>query len=254
MLAAERHRRILDLLLKAEAISTVDVARELRVTAETVRRDFETLEADGRLSRQHGGAVCADDSRRDLSLNSRESVNVAAKNTIAKLALSQINAGDTVFFDASSTVFHLACLLSNIELTVLTTALKAAMELARRPSVQVIILGGVVNHRSLSCQGALAENALDSFHVQKAFMSCRGVDAARGVSEANSEQAGLKRKIMALADQSILLADHTKMGIKSSFLFADLSDFGALITDRSPPKSITAALRRGKANVLTNVG
>ena len=107
MLAAERQRRILDMLLKAEAISTAQVAGELGITAETARRDFERLEAEGRLSRRHGGAVCVDDTRRDLSLNSREMANVAQKQTIAELAAPLIQPGDTVFFDASSTVFHL---------------------------------------------------------------------------------------------------------------------------------------------------
>jgi DeoR family fructose operon transcriptional repressor len=254
VLAAERQRRILDMLLKAETISTVAVAKNLGITSETARRDFETLEAEGRLSRRHGGAVCVDDSRRDLSLNSRERANVAAKREIAKLAVAQINAGDTLFFDASSTVFHLACLLSNIELTVLTTALKAAVELTRRSAIQVILLGGVVSHRSLSCQGALAESALESYHVRKAFMSCRGIDAARGASEANSEQAGLKRKIMRMADQTILLADNTKMGLKSSFLFAELQEFDVLITDCAPPKAVRKALEQGDGKVLTNGG
>ncbi|HWD19798.1 MAG TPA: DeoR/GlpR family DNA-binding transcription regulator [Verrucomicrobiae bacterium] len=252
MLAVERHRRILDMLLKAEAVSTVTVARELGITAETVRRDFEELEADGRLSRRHGGAVCADDSRRDLSLNSRENANVAEKRAIAQLALPLIQPGDTVLFDASSTVFHLAAALSNIELTVVTNALKAAIELSRRPAIQVIVVGGAVNPRSLSCQGSLADLALESFHIQKAFLSCRGVDAARGASEANGEQAGLKRKIIELADQAVLLADHTKTGSKSSFIFGALSDFDALITDRPPPSAVKNALRKGGGKLITH--
>jgi DeoR family fructose operon transcriptional repressor len=254
MLAAERHRQILEMLLKAEAVSTAAVAAELGITAETARRDFEALEAEGRLSRRHGGAVCRDEGRRDLSLNSRESVNVAEKREIATLALSQINPGETLFFDASSTVFALACLLSNIELTIVTNALKAAMELARRPAIQVILLGGAVNHRSLSCQGALADGALESYHVQKAFISCRGLDAARGASEANSEQAGLKRRVIRLADQTMLLADHSKMGIKSSFLFAALPELDALITDCPPPRAVRQALQRGEGRLLTHAG
>ena len=159
---------------------------------------------------------------RDLPLDSREMANVAEKEAIARVALAQIQTGDTVFFDASSTVFHLACLLANLEVTVLTNGLKVAIELARRPAVEVILVGGVVSHRSLSCQGTLADQMLESYHVQKVFMSCRGLDAERGLSEANAEQAGLKRKIIRLSDRTIVLADHTKMGLKSSYFFAGL--------------------------------
>src|SRR5580658_5851747 len=126
MLAAQRHQRILDMILKTGAVSTVRVARALAISEETARKDFEKLEADGLLSRHHGGVVRLDDHHRDLSLDSREVSNVAEKKAIAGLALGQIQAGDTVFFDASSTIFYLDCLLPNMEITVLTTALKVA--------------------------------------------------------------------------------------------------------------------------------
>jgi DeoR/GlpR family transcriptional regulator of sugar metabolism len=250
MLAVERQHRILDMLLKSRAVTTVNAAKTLAVTEETVRRDFEKLEADGHLSRQHGGAVRVNDSRIDLPLDSRETANVTEKEAIAKIAREQIQTGDTVFFDASSTVFHLAGLLANLEVTVLTNALKVAVELARQPAVEVILLGGVVNHGSLSCQGFLADQLLESYHVHKAFMSCRGLDAQRGLSEANVEQAGLKRKIIKLSDQTIVLADHTKMGLKSSYFFARLQDVDTLITDRPPGTKVKQALQRSGGELL----
>jgi DeoR family fructose operon transcriptional repressor len=250
MLAIERQHRILDMLLESEAVSTGKVARVLDISEETVRRDFEKLEGDGQLARKHGGAVRINDSRRDLSLNSRELANVAEKEAIARAALSQIQAGDTIFFDASSTVFHLACLLPNLEATVLTNALKTAIELTRRSAIQVILVGGVVSHRSLSAQGALADQMLEYYHVQKAFMSCRGLDAERGLSEANVEQAGLKRKIARMADHIIVLADHTKMGLKSSYFFARLEEIDLLITDRLPEKSVKQTLRKGAGKLM----
>ena len=57
MLAIERQHRILDMLLKSGAVTTAKVAKVLAVSEETVRRDFEKLEADGHLFREHGGAV-----------------------------------------------------------------------------------------------------------------------------------------------------------------------------------------------------
>ena len=250
MLAVERQHRILDMLLKTRAVTTARAAKALAVSEETVRRDFEKLEANGRLSRAHGGAVRINDSRSDLPLYSRETANVAEKAAIAALALAQIQAGDTVFFDASSTVFHLAGRLANLEMTVLTNALKVAVELARHPAVQVILVGGEVNHGSLSCQGALADQMLEAYHLQKAFMSCRGLDAERGLSEANAGQAGLKRKIIKLADRTIVLADHTKMGLQSSYFFARPQDIDVLITDQPPEQKIKRALQRGGGKLI----
>lgn len=250
MLAAERQQRILDMLLKSRAVRTVMAAKSLAISEETVRRDFEKLEMDGLLSRRHGGAVRLNENHRDLSLDSREIANVAEKKIIAGLALEQIQTGDTVFFDASSTVFHLAQLLPNLKITVLTSALKVAVELARRPSIQVILSGGAVSPRSLSCQGSLADLILERCHVQKAFLSCRGLDAKRGLSEANVEQAALKQKITTLADQTILLADHTKATVKSSYFFAKLTDVDVFITDRNPGNAVKKTLEKGGGKLI----
>ena len=242
------------MLLKSRTVTTVEVAKALAATEETVRRDFEVLEAGGHLSRKHGGAVRINDSQIDLPLDSRETANVAEKEAIAKVALTQMRKGDTLFLDASSTVFHLACLLPNLGLTVLTNALKVAVELARQPAVEVILVGGVVNHSSLSALGALTDQMLESYHVQKAFMSCRGLDTRCGLSEANAEQAGLKRKIIRLSDQTVVLADHTKMGLKSTYFFAKLGGVDILITDRPPERQLKQALKRGGCKLLLPEG
>jgi DeoR family fructose operon transcriptional repressor len=250
MLAAQRQQRILDMVLKSGAVSTARAARALDVSEETARRDFEMLEAEGLLSRRHGGAVRLNDSHRDLPLDSRESANVEEKKALAKSALALINAGDFLFFDASTTVFHLARLLPNIELTVLTPALKVAIELARRPAIRVILSGGTVGHGSLSCEGDLAAASLERCQVKKAFFSCRGVDPQRGLSEANLEQADLKRQMMNLAEQTILLADHSKIGVKSSWFFAKLSDVDTFIADRKPGQAVMRALNTGGVKLI----
>jgi DeoR/GlpR family transcriptional regulator of sugar metabolism len=250
MLAAQRQQRILDMVLKFGAVSTAKAARALAISEETARRDFERLEAEGLLSRRHGGAVRLNDSHRDLPLDNRESANVEEKKSLAKTALALISTGDSLFFDASSTVFHLARLLPNMDLTVLTTALKVAIELARRPAIRVILSGGTVGHGSLSCQGDFAAASLERCQVQKAFFSCRGVDPNRGLSEASLEQADLKRKMMGLAEQTILLADHSKVGVKSSWFFAKLSDVDIFIADRKPGYAVMRALKKKGAKLL----
>jgi len=251
MLAVERQQRILEIVLKSGAMTTTDAARRLKISEETARRDFEKLEADGLLARSHGGAVRLNDNHRDLSLGSREIECVPEKKIIAELAGRQIQTGDTVFFDASSTVFYLARLLPNMAVTVLTTGLKIAIELARRPAVEVILTGGNVGHRTLSCYGNLADSLLQRCHVHKAFLSCRGIDPLRGLSDPTVEQADLKRKMMDLAEQTFMLADHSKIGVKSSWFFAKLTDVDVFIADRKPAGSIARAMQIAGRRIIT---
>ncbi len=250
MLAVERHQRILEMLLKSGTVTTTKAAKALDISEETVRRDFEKLEGDGHLMRKHGGAVGNNDIRRDLSLKSRQISNVAEKEIIAKLAVDQIQAGDTIFLDASSTAFHLACALPGMEVTVLTTALKTAVELARHPAIRVILAGGTVSHRSLSCEGSLTIQMLEHYHVQKAFISCRGFNPRQGFGEANAEQAALKRKVMSMTDQTILLVDHSKFDVKPPYLFARPEDIDMLITNRPPDKGLQQLLQKNNKKLV----
>ena len=57
MLAAERHHQILEALKERGSLRTKDVASDLDVTDETIRKDFELLEHQGLLVRSHGGAI-----------------------------------------------------------------------------------------------------------------------------------------------------------------------------------------------------
>jgi DeoR/GlpR family transcriptional regulator of sugar metabolism len=187
--------------------------------------------------------------RRDLPFTSRESMNVPEKRALARHALRHIESGDTILLDASSTALEFARQLPDLPITVLTNALKIAIELSDRAELRVVMVGGVVAPRSLSCVGPLSDHAIECINVQKAFFSCRGVDATRGLSESDDEQARFKRRILALSERTYLLADHTKLGLRSAFFFAPASGIDILITDRDPAPDFAAAMRAGGVEI-----
>ncbi len=234
MLALERHRRLLDLLNEQGGVRTAEAARALGVTEETVRRDFEKLEAEGVLLRSHGGAVPLEAARQEVSVDERSKQNAKEKLQIARMAAARIRPGQTVLFDASTTALQVARILPDQPLTVLTSALQTALVLADKPSIHVTVLGGKLMASSLSCTGWQAEQSLDTVHIDTAYISCRGLDAERGPSEATEEQACLKRRIVERADEICLIADASKAGLSSSYYFARNSDIDVWITNRTP--------------------
>ena len=242
MLALERHRRLIDLLNKQGGVRTAEVARRLGVTEETVRRDFEKLEAEGVLLRSHGGAVRLESTRREFPVEEREEQNAAAKNRIAQAAVRRIRPGQTILFDASTTALQVARLLPDAPLTVLTNALQTALALVEKPSIHVTLLGGALMSASRSCTGWPAEQMLELFRIDTAYISCRGLDATRGPSEATEEQARLKRCIVERAEEVCLMADASKAGVSSSFFFARNSDLDVWITERAPHAPFKSAL------------
>lgn len=230
MLAVQRHREILNALEKEGAARVADLARRLKVTEETVRRDLDALEDAGQLVRSHGGAVLAGDVREiPIWLREREYHN--EKRAIAREALKRVKAGDTLFLDASSTAGFLAKLLPDIPLTVLTNSLQVALALSPQQKIRITVTGGTLFKPSLSFLGPATERALRHYHADKLFLSAKALDIRRGLSDANEQQAALKRVMLEISDWPVLMMDHSKFGMRAPDRICGVDAFKELITD-----------------------
>lgn len=253
LLVAERQREITESLNEHKSVRVSDLARLYQVTEETIRRDLERLENLGKLVRSHGGAIAISQTASEKPFAERTVANQNEKVRIAREAVQWIKPGDSILFDASSTVWELAKILPDMQLTVLTNAINVAVELSDRPRIRVICTGGNLSSPSMSFAGPMAEHFLRDYHVDRAFISCSGIDVANGLSDVNESQAILKQTIINMADQIVLLADHTKFGVKSLRLFAPLESVTHLITG-SELVSDTAESVRSTGVLLTIVG
>ncbi len=231
MLAEQRQREILSRLHGDGIVRVAPLARELNVTEETIRRDLEKLDGEGRLLRVHGGALPVETDRRDLPLRVRETENRDRKRAIARTAVRRINEGDVIAIDASSTALELARIIPDFPLTIVTDSAAIPGVMLERDRIRVIVTGGVLDPESFSFIGPLAERALERFHIQKLFISCRGVDPVRGLSLNTDEQAGLKRRMIDLSDSVYVLADSTKLGVNAVEYFGGADDVDCLITN-----------------------
>jgi DeoR/GlpR family transcriptional regulator of sugar metabolism len=246
MLAIERQRRILDLLNGAGSMRTAETAEALGVTDETVRKDFEWLEKRGELIRIHGGASRPEKIRGDVPFTERQAIRREEKQAIARLAASRILANETIFLDASSTVLTLTEFLPDLPLTVVTNALNVLTALSDRPNLDLMCTGGLFDAKSRSFIGLTAEKSLQRYNIHRMFLSGSGLHLERGVSESNSRQAAFKERVIASAEDVVFMADHSKLGQKASFFFADVADLSCLITDKAAdPKFIEELQGRG---------
>jgi DeoR/GlpR family transcriptional regulator of sugar metabolism len=244
MLVAERHREIVAIVERESSVRVVELARLLRVTEETIRRDLEKLESEGRLQRTHGGAVRVEGSRdAEVHFAQREISYVQEKTAIAHEAIKTVAEGDTIYLDASSTALRMAQLLPDIRLTVLTHAIKVAIELSNRNNITVIVNGGILAPSSLSFIGPQAERFLTNYHVDKLYFSCKGVSFSRGLSESSEWQATLKSKMMTISDEKYLLVDHSKFNANALTVFADIKEVDHIITNSSTDKDTVQKLR-----------
>jgi len=233
MLVAERHQKIVNLVNEKLSIRVSELSRIFGVTEETIRRDLEKLEKEELLQRSHGGAVSIKKLQSEVSYLEREVTNAEEKRKIAQKAVSFIEPEDIIVLDASSTTWYMAKELPDMSLTVLTNSIKVAIELSAKEQVKVISTGGLLLPESLSYVGPLAERSLQMYHVNKAFISCKGVHMETGLSDSIEWQALVKRQMMDIADQTILLADSSKFGVRTFTQVAPLHGVKEIITDEN---------------------
>jgi len=230
--AEERQSRIIELVRAVGRVEVTGLAAELDVTPETVRRDLTTLERRGLLRRVHGGAIPIERLGFEPGIDARRTVMTAEKERIAKAALELVPEEGSILLDAGTTTARLAdALPADRELTVITNALDIVVNLARRPNLTVLALGGRVRGRTLAAVDVWALDALRDTFIDVAFMATNGISVERGLTTPDPTEAAVKRAMIAASRRAILLADHTKVGNDHLIRFADLGDIDTFVTD-----------------------
>ena len=250
MLVTVRHNRIISMVNEKETVRVSELSVACGVTEETIRRDLEKLEAQGKLARIHGGAISVKDEDGDLHHFQREVINKSEKMAVAKEAVKYVEENDIIFLDASSTALYLARLIPNITLTVLTNSIQICNELAKNSNIRVICAGGTLSTNSMSFVGPLTVQTLDSYYVNKFFFSCKGIHEDWGISDSNELQSLVKRKMIQMADKKYLLLDHTKLGNKAFAHIDKVDAIDVLIIDSNAADESLAAFEKKEIQVI----
>jgi DeoR family fructose operon transcriptional repressor len=212
-------------------VDAADIARELRVTKETVRKDLIQLERQGLLRRVHGGAVPIGELNYEPAVAARMEY-AEEKERIAKAALAHLPSSGSIIIDAGSTTARLAALMpDDRELTVFTNALPIALTLLARPHLTVFPIGGRLRSQTVATVGSWAARMLGEINVDVAFLGTNGISTERGLTTPDPAEAEIKRLMLRSAQRNVLLADHSKVGHLSVCKHADIADIDLLITD-----------------------
>jgi len=245
MLPLQRHQQILRQLQEQGSVRSLDLAQHLGVSHETVRKDLAYLHDSGELERTHGGAVLPGGSARaGLPLPERAGFHHEEKLAIAEAAVQLVNPRDVIFLDASSTVLRMAeALPYDMPLTVITNAHHVVVALAKRPHINLISTGGNYEDRSCAYTGVVAEDAIRRYFVRAAFLGVDGLDAKHGAMDINPGHALLKERLLPNVERVVVLADHHKLGVTSSHIFARPDQIHRVITDRFAKEENLKTLR-----------
>lgn len=239
-----RREQILAYLSARDRTSVGELSQALGVSEVTVRKDLDLLEAQGVLTRVHGGAVVSGRGRLELFFAAREQERLEEKRRIAHSAAALIHSGQRIFLDASTTALQVARLIKDREnLVVVTNGLYTALELNFCAGITTIVVGGTMRRRSSSLVGSLSLGALQRLRVDIGLFGARGVTAQDGLMENDLDEAQMKQQMVSAASNVVGIVDSSKFGTLGFSAFALPHELDRIITDAAAPPETVAALR-----------
>jgi DeoR/GlpR family transcriptional regulator of sugar metabolism len=230
MLRAQRHDWLVDRLRRDGRLIARDLAAELSVSEDSVRRDLRELAAAGLCQRVYGGALPVSPAIADYS--TRQAVAVASKERVAKAAAALIQPGSVAIIDGGTTALAVVLALPpDLRATIVTHSPTVAVALADRPGIEVQILGGRLFRHSMVTCGAAAVEAAQGISADVFLLGVTGVHHEAGLTTGDAEEAAMKRALSRRAADTFVLASAEKIGAASRFLVLPISDVSAVVTD-----------------------
>lgn len=256
MKTAQRREAIKRRLLSSGEIEFETLAVEFNVSEMTIRRDAEFLESKGLARRVRGGIISVQGRAFEPAFETRKDAAFAAKQAIAARAVQLLSQDEVVILDSGSTVLEVAREIRRTELclTVITPSLLAALEVVGVPSSHVIVTGGSLREGELSLIGAEAEAAFDDLNCDTFIAGVAGLDAVRGLSEYNRDEARVKSAAFRSARRVVVVADESKLGRVHLVSLLPLAEIDVLVTDATPRNPAVRTCLEAGVQVIHSVG
>ena len=245
MIRAARLQKIRHSLDRDGAVSVSDLAERYSKTPITIRRDLEFLEAEGFLTRSHGGAVLR--ARPDYELSpygTRQQEHSGQKALVAKRAAELVSDGDTLILNAGTTMRQMSRHLTRRKgLRIATNGVTLIQELAAAPGAQILLLGGDVDFRKMGTVGPLAEAALSDIHAPKAFLGITAISVDHGLSMHSPTEAQINAAFIEAADEVTVVVDSSKFQTPALYRVTPLDAIHRIVTDSGLSPAIAEQIR-----------
>ena len=117
--------------------------------------------------------------------------------------------------------------------------------------VSVVLLGGELQISKKSMVGEFALNNLSRVNATKAFLGCSGLTAEEGFTTANMHEVAINQLMLSrVTGERFILADHTKIGKKHSFVSGSPEQISCVITDTEANKTVLDSLARRGVKII----
>lgn len=223
--------RLMGKLAEGGVLHLDDAAALLGVSGMTVRRD---LASASHLFSYLGGYILPAGGERNAAyrLDAETDVHAEAKELACRKAASLVEPDDTIFIDCGTTTPRMVEYLPvSGRLTVITYAMNVAERVIKRPSTNLVLLGGLFHASSQTFSGDEGLRTVERLGITKAFLSAGGLHAQHGATCSNFHEVPIKQVVMARAGWNYLVIDQSKLEKIKPAYFAPIDRFDQILTE-----------------------
>jgi DeoR/GlpR family transcriptional regulator of sugar metabolism len=229
MISNNRQLEILELLTQKGNVTVEELAEKFAVSKLTIRRDLEKLQENNLLQRTHGGALMNRVLLQEMAYNEKREEHADIKQCITRKALSYLENNKIIYLDAGTTTFELAQKLPTQDLTVITNDIRIAALMLT--SNNVVFLGGMIEKETGSVTDGNAQDALQGFNIDIAFLGTSSVDNEMNLCTPDINRMKLKKVAFDVSTKTVLLVDSSKFYSKSLYKILNINDLDVVISD-----------------------
>jgi len=232
LLAEPRRMKILEWLQEEGSARVRDLSAAFAVSEATIRQDLERLDADGYITREHGGAYLKSVPQQVESMSLHHVQNMDRKQKIGRAAAALVGDHETLIIDSGTTTTQFAeHLRTRQDLNIITNALNIALLLGGNPTNTVHMPAGQFKAPTLSLSGEKSVDFFVGIYAEKLFLATAGISFEAGLTYPAIGDIYVKRAMIKAASKVYLLADSTKIGRMSFSSLGGVELVHTLITD-----------------------
>lgn len=250
----DRRERILKEINSNPALRIRELARNLRVSTETIRRDLDLLQEKQLVQRHYGGAI-AKPVGSEPPWSDRLQSFADRKVAIARAAMKLLSDKDVVMLGVGATAYTFAKQLAaeNRRLTIFTNNVAAGTCFPPDSRTRVVIAPGEYDAAEGCTWGPETTSFISKFRFDTALLSVTGLSPLGG-TEVVSGIAWAERSIIAQSRRNVLMVDHSKFGTTALELVCTLKEIDVLVTDVLPEGELLESLREADVEIVVANG
>ncbi|CAL9462153.1 Glycerol-3-phosphate regulon repressor [Streptomyces sp. enrichment culture] len=249
---ADRHGLIAKAVRDSGGATVQQLAELTGASEMTIRRDLDTLAAQGVLERVRGGArtLLLRGEEPPFALRAHEAVD--AKRRIAAEVSALIADGESVLLDSGTTCLEVARLLRERPVTVMPLSLQAIHLLGETPGpARLVVPGGHPRAAEGALTGPLTLASLAALRFDTAVIGCCGLSATDGLTAYDLDDAAVKKASINSARRTLVASDGSKLGRTAHAHVGPSALLHTLVTDTTAPADEVTALESAGTVVRT---